>query len=118
MGNVLAPTDEVDGASSGFPAWMGATWTRSDVLRYGENPHQQAALYTQGYGAPGLAQARQLYGKAMSYNNYVDADAAWRAAHDHTGPAVAIIKHANPCAVSYTHLRAHETRHDLVCRLL
>ncbi|MBK5250384.1 MAG: bifunctional phosphoribosylaminoimidazolecarboxamide formyltransferase/IMP cyclohydrolase, partial [Actinomycetales bacterium] len=71
MGNVLAPTDEVDGVSSGFPAWIGATWTRADVLRYGENPHQQAALYTQGYGVPGLAQARQLHGKAMSYNNYV-----------------------------------------------
>src|SRR5450830_1524076 len=113
MGNVLAPTDEVDGVSSGFPAWIGATWTRTDVLRYGENPHQQAALYTQGYGAPGLAQARQLHGKAMSYNNYVDADAAWRAAHDHTGPAVAIIKHANPCGIAVgsdiadAHAKAH-----------
>jgi len=113
MGNVLAPTDEVDGVSSGFPAWIGATWTRTDVLRYGENPHQQAALYAQGYGAPGLAQARQLHGKAMSYNNYVDADAAWRAAHDHTGPAVAIIKHANPCGIAVgsdiadAHAKAH-----------
>ncbi|HLT82584.1 MAG TPA: bifunctional phosphoribosylaminoimidazolecarboxamide formyltransferase/IMP cyclohydrolase, partial [Phototrophicaceae bacterium] len=71
LGNVVAPDDE-----SGFPAWVGATWQRADVLRYGENPHQRAALYRSG--GPGLAQAEQLHGKAMSYNNYVDADAAWR----------------------------------------
>ena len=113
MGNVLTSTDEVDGASTGFPAWIGATWDRADVLRYGENPHQRAALYTDGHRAGGLATARQLHGKAMSYNNYVDADAAWRAAHDHSGPAVAIIKHANPCGIAVgadiaqAHARAH-----------
>ena len=117
MGNVLAPTDRVeteDGpVDTGFPAWMGATWDRAAVLRYGENPHQRAALYTNGFGAPGLAQATQLHGKPMSYNNYVDADAAWRAAHDHDGPAVAIIKHANPCGIAVgadladAHARAH-----------
>ena len=113
MGNVLTATDEVDGTSTGFPAWIGATWDRADVLRYGENPHQRAALYTNGYQAGGLATARQLHGKAMSYNNYVDADAAWRAAHDHSGPAVAIIKHANPCGIAVgadiaqAHARAH-----------
>ncbi|WP_435738856.1 bifunctional phosphoribosylaminoimidazolecarboxamide formyltransferase/IMP cyclohydrolase [Cellulosimicrobium sp. PMB13] len=120
MGNVVAPTDEVvqaDGSttSSGFPAWIGATWDRSDVLRYGENPHQRAALYTTGYGPAGLAQATQLHGKAMSYNNYVDADAAWRAAHDQAEPAVAIIKHANPCGIAVgadvaeAHAKAHAT---------
>ncbi|MFJ4231957.1 bifunctional phosphoribosylaminoimidazolecarboxamide formyltransferase/IMP cyclohydrolase [Cellulosimicrobium cellulans] len=119
MGNVVAPTDavETDGetVSTGFPAWIGATWDRADVLRYGENPHQRAALYTNGYGASGLAQATQLHGKAMSYNNYVDADAAWRAAHDHDAPAVAIIKHANPCGIAVgtdiaeAHARAHAT---------
>ncbi|GED09005.1 bifunctional phosphoribosylaminoimidazolecarboxamide formyltransferase/IMP cyclohydrolase [Cellulosimicrobium cellulans] len=119
MGNVVAPTDEVetDGetVSTGFPAWIGATWDRADVLRYGENPHQRAALYTDGHGASGLAQATQLHGKAMSYNNYVDADAAWRAAHDHDAPAVAIIKHANPCGIAVgadvaeAHARAHAT---------
>ncbi|MFB8227967.1 bifunctional phosphoribosylaminoimidazolecarboxamide formyltransferase/IMP cyclohydrolase [Cellulosimicrobium sp. NPDC055967] len=119
MGNVVAPTDaiETDGetVSTGFPAWIGATWDRSDVLRYGENPHQRAALYTHGHGASGLAQATQLHGKAMSYNNYVDADAAWRAAHDHDAPAVAIIKHANPCGIAVgtdiaeAHARAHAT---------
>jgi phosphoribosylaminoimidazolecarboxamide formyltransferase/IMP cyclohydrolase len=113
MGNVATTTDEVDGVATGFPAWVGATWDRADVLRYGENPHQRAAVYTQGHGAPGLAQATQLHGKAMSYNNYVDADAAWRAAHDHDGPAVAIIKHANPCGIAVgadiadAHARAH-----------
>ncbi|MFI9487631.1 bifunctional phosphoribosylaminoimidazolecarboxamide formyltransferase/IMP cyclohydrolase [Promicromonospora sp. NPDC052451] len=119
MGSVVSPTDEVtvDGEPqhSGFPAWIGGTWDRSDVLRYGENPHQRAALYTRGDGVTGLAQAEQLHGKAMSYNNYVDADAAWRAAWDHEGPAVAIIKHANPCGIAVgadiaqAHAKAHAT---------
>jgi len=95
MGSVLAP----DGDSP-FPAWVGATWQRAAVLRYGENPHQPAALYVNPAAAPGLAQARQLHGKEMSYNNYTDADAAWRAAFDHSGPCVAIIKHANPCGIA------------------
>jgi phosphoribosylaminoimidazolecarboxamide formyltransferase/IMP cyclohydrolase len=69
------------------------------TLRYGENAHQAAALYTQAGGA-GIAQATQLHGKEMSYNNYVDADAAVRAAFDFTEPAVAIIKHANPCGIA------------------
>ncbi len=120
MSSVVAPTDtlqtEAGPVSTGFPAWVGATWDRADVLRYGENPHQRAALYTNGDGTPGLAQATQLHGKAMSYNNYVDADAAWRAAHDHgDAPTVAIIKHANPCGVAVgtdvadAHAKAHAT---------
>jgi phosphoribosylaminoimidazolecarboxamide formyltransferase/IMP cyclohydrolase len=111
LGNVVAPTDE----GSGFPAWVGATWERSAVLRYGENPHQRAALYVSSPGAasPGLAQAEQLHGKEMSYNNYVDADAARRAAYDHEAPCVAIIKHANPCGIAVgadvaeAHRKAH-----------
>lgn len=94
MGNVL--TDTGDG--TGFPAFTGATWAREAVLRYGENPHQPAALYAHGRG--GLAAAEQLHGKEMSYNNYVDTDAARRAAHDFAEPAVAIIKHANPCGLA------------------
>lgn len=95
--DALAPDDE----GSGFPRWVGATWDRATVLRYGENPHQRAALYTEGADAAGLASATQLHGKAMSYNNYVDADAAWRAAHDQgRTPTVAIIKHANPCGIA------------------
>jgi phosphoribosylaminoimidazolecarboxamide formyltransferase/IMP cyclohydrolase len=108
-----APDDEA--ADSGFPAFTGSTWVRGEVLRYGENPHQQAALYLtpDGVAGRGLAGAEQLHGKAMSYNNYVDADAAWRAAHDHDAPAVAIIKHANPCGIAVgadvadAHAKAH-----------
>jgi phosphoribosylaminoimidazolecarboxamide formyltransferase/IMP cyclohydrolase len=96
MGSVLAG----DTSGDGFPAWVGATWDRAAVLRYGENPHQRAALYRSGHTAPGLAQAEQLHGKEMSYNNYIDADAARRAAYDHPDPCVAIIKHANPCGIA------------------
>ena len=94
MGSVL--TDTSDG--TGFPAFTGATWQRKAVLRYGENPHQPAALYAHWRG--GLAAAEQLHGKEMSYNNYVDTDAARRAANDFAEPAVAIIKHANPCGIA------------------
>ncbi len=91
-----------------------------NVLRYGENSHQKAALYSANAGRSGVAQAKLLGGKEMSYNNYVDVDAALRAAYDFTAPAVAIIKHANPCgiavgqagsadAIASAHARAHET---------
>ncbi|MEV0065181.1 bifunctional phosphoribosylaminoimidazolecarboxamide formyltransferase/IMP cyclohydrolase [Amycolatopsis sp. NPDC050768] len=104
--NVYAPADD-----SGFPDFLGATWDRADVLRYGENPHQKAALYQSSQ--PGLAHAEQLHGKAMSYNNYVDTDAARRAAFDFADPAVAIIKHANPCgiAVGVDIAEAHRKAH-------
>ena len=94
LGSVVTPDP------SGFPVWMGAAWNRADVLRYGENPHQAAAVYQSDRNQPGLATATQLQGKEMSYNNYVDADAARRAAFDHLQPAVAIIKHANPCGIA------------------
>jgi phosphoribosylaminoimidazolecarboxamide formyltransferase/IMP cyclohydrolase len=96
-----------------WPEFAGQALRRSAVLRYGENPHQPAALYSDPDAPAGLAQAQQLHGKEMSYNNYVDADAAWRAAHDFTDPCVAIIKHANPCgialgaAVAEAHHKAH-----------
>ncbi|MCZ4326230.1 bifunctional phosphoribosylaminoimidazolecarboxamide formyltransferase/IMP cyclohydrolase [Brachybacterium paraconglomeratum] len=70
------------------------------TLRYGENPHQRARLAVTDETVPGIAGAEQLGGKAMSYNNYVDADAAVRAAHDHARPAVAVVKHNNPCGVA------------------
>ncbi|NYI07962.1 bifunctional phosphoribosylaminoimidazolecarboxamide formyltransferase/IMP cyclohydrolase [Allostreptomyces psammosilenae] len=89
-----APADSED-----FPPFTAALRTRQEVLRYGENPHQAAALYSDGTGA-GLAAAEQLHGKAMSYNNWVDTDAARRAAYDHAEPCVAIIKHANPCGIA------------------
>ncbi|WBT09556.1 bifunctional phosphoribosylaminoimidazolecarboxamide formyltransferase/IMP cyclohydrolase [Corynebacterium sp. SCR221107] len=107
MGEQIMDEDEK------FPAWIGQTYTREGVLRYGENPHQAAALYTHA-GEEGLAQATQLHGKEMSYNNYTDSDAAWRAAWDHDRPCVAIIKHANPCgiAVSDTSIaEAHRNAH-------
>ncbi|MFE9885165.1 bifunctional phosphoribosylaminoimidazolecarboxamide formyltransferase/IMP cyclohydrolase [Streptomyces scopuliridis] len=97
--------------TSGLPEFLGATYTRKNVLRYGENPHQPAALYTSAEG--GLAEAEQLHGKEMSYNNYTDTDAARRAAYDHAEPCVAIIKHANPCGIAIgddvaeAHRKAH-----------
>jgi phosphoribosylaminoimidazolecarboxamide formyltransferase/IMP cyclohydrolase len=101
-----APVDD-----SHFPDFLGATWERKNTLRYGENPHQPAALYTSESG--GLAEAEQLHGKEMSYNNYTDTDAARRAAYDHDEPCVAIIKHANPCGIAIgtdvaeAHRKAH-----------
>jgi phosphoribosylaminoimidazolecarboxamide formyltransferase/IMP cyclohydrolase len=103
----------VESGDSQFPEWAGATWDRSAVLRYGENPHQAAALYVNPAASAGLAQAEQLHGKEMSYNNYTDGDAAWRAAYDFSDPAVAIIKHANPCGIAVggdiaeAHRKAH-----------
>ncbi|MFC1417072.1 bifunctional phosphoribosylaminoimidazolecarboxamide formyltransferase/IMP cyclohydrolase [Streptacidiphilus cavernicola] len=102
-----APADEEK-----FPAFLGATWERENVLRYGENPHQAAALYLDGSGT-GIAAAEQLHGKEMSYNNYADTDAAIRAAFDQDRPCVAIIKHANPCGIAVgadvaeAHRKAH-----------
>ena len=123
---------------AGWPDVAGAFWSRAEVLRYGENPHQRAALYVRAgspspddaerapAGAPqagtgaagpagdgGIAAARQLHGKAMSYNNYVDADAARRAAYDFAQPCAAIIKHSNPCGIAIgadlaeAHRKAH-----------
>jgi phosphoribosylaminoimidazolecarboxamide formyltransferase/IMP cyclohydrolase len=99
--------------SKELPDWFGKIWNRKSSLRYGENPHQNAAIY---WGSnSGVVNAQQLHGKEMSFNNYTDADAAWRAVRDHRDPAVAIMKHANPCgiavcalgvAVAYQH--AHE----------
>ena len=117
MESVLAPEQGADAAGTGgqLPQWLGATFRRTAVLRYGENPHQSAALYRDDGGWPGLAQAEQLHGKEMSYNNYTDADAAWRAAFDHEDICVAIIKHANPCGIAISsvsvadaHRKAHE----------
>jgi phosphoribosylaminoimidazolecarboxamide formyltransferase/IMP cyclohydrolase len=114
LGNVVAPDDEVDGQASGFPGWVASSWERAAVLRYGENPHQRAALYVAPGTSSGVANAEQLQGKEMSYNNYVDADAAWRAAYDFDQPCVAIIKHTNPCGIAVgadiaeAHRKAHE----------
>ena len=109
MGNVL--TDSSGG--DGFPAWIGGSWSKRGTLRYGENAHQPAALYADAHGPAGLTQAEQHHGKEMSYNNYTDGDAAYRAAYDFDEPCVAIMKHANPCGIALgadiadAHARAH-----------
>ncbi len=95
-----------------LPEWFGRIWHRENSLRYGENPHQSAAIYS---GGPvGIVSAKQLHGKEMSFNNYTDADAAWRSALDHSQPCVAIIKHANPCgiAIGSTIGQAHKKAHE------
>ncbi|MCX4669359.1 bifunctional phosphoribosylaminoimidazolecarboxamide formyltransferase/IMP cyclohydrolase [Streptomyces sp. NBC_01381] len=103
--------DDYAADGSAFPDFLGSAYGRKNVLRYGENPHQNAALYVDGNG--GLAEAEQLHGKEMSYNNYTDTDAARRAAYDHADPCVAIIKHANPCGIAIggnvaeAHRKAH-----------
>ncbi|MFC4125808.1 bifunctional phosphoribosylaminoimidazolecarboxamide formyltransferase/IMP cyclohydrolase [Nocardia rhizosphaerae] len=113
MGSVAVPA--VVPETEQFPGWVAGSWERAAVLRYGENPHQAAALYTGNDGAVGIAQAEQLHGKEMSYNNYTDGDAAWRAAFDFDEPAVAVIKHANPCGIAVgadiaeAHRKAHAT---------
>ena len=120
--SAYAPDETAE--ETGWPDVTAALWTRREVLRYGENPHQRAALYTRsgasqsgagqsgagqsgarqggadGQASAGIAGATQLHGKAMSYNNYVDAAAAWRAAFDFVQPCVAIIKHSNPCGIA------------------
>ena len=89
-------------AGQELPDWFGQIWHKENSLRYGENPHQAAAIYSGG--APGIVGAQQLHGKEMSFNNYTDAEAAWRAVLDHRDPAVAIMKHANPCGVAVCEL--------------
>ena len=113
---------EADDEEGEMPAFVADAFERVDSLRYGENPHQNAAVYreiadeddlNENELLPGIANARQLHGKAMSYNNYTDGDAALRAAYDHERPCVAIIKHANPCGIAVAddvaeaHRKAH-----------
>ena len=99
-------------SDSVLPNWFGNIYKQESTLRYGENPHQGAVIYKSS--GVGIVGAKQLHGKEMSFNNYTDADAAWRAALDHADPAVAIIKHANPCGIatgsdiSAAYLKAHE----------
>src|SRR5258707_6109732 len=115
--SVYAPDETA--RETGWPDVVGAFWARQEVLRYGENPHQGAALYPRGTvkgergGPQGIADAEQLHGKPMSYNNYVDADAARRAVYDFAEPCVAIMKHSSPCGIAVgadlagAHRKAH-----------
>ena len=89
------------GARSLFPGQSNGRFVKLQDLRYGENPHQQAAFYRDLYPAPGsLVSAQQLQGKELSYNNIADADAAWECVKSFTEPACVIVKHANPCGVA------------------
>jgi phosphoribosylaminoimidazolecarboxamide formyltransferase / IMP cyclohydrolase len=110
--SAYAPDDTA--RETGWPDVVAALWTRDEVLRYGENPHQRAARYTRPGAPPGIATAEELHGPAMSYNNYVDAGAAWRTAFDFSWPCVAIIKHTSPCgiAVGADLAEAHRKAHD------
>jgi len=83
-----------------FPERVALAATRREVLRYGENPHQTAAFYTDGSARPGLATATQVQGKALSYNNLADTDAAFECVAEFDRPAIVIVKHANPCGVA------------------
>ena len=105
-GRVFARTAAYDGA---IAEWMAGEDTgeticlagrRLQELRYGENPHQKAALYAAGSARPGVATASQIQGKPLSYNNINDTDAAFELAAEFAEPTIAIIKHANPCGVA------------------
>ena len=114
-----------EGEAEGMPVFVADAFERVESLRYGENPHQGAAVYREIDESfeddffdeeallPGIANARQLHGKAMSFNNYTDGDAALRAAFDHERPCVAIVKHANPCGIAVADdvARAHRLAH-------
>ena len=89
------------GGRSLFPGQANGRFVKLQDLRYGENPHQQAAFYRDLHPAPGsLVSASQLQGKELSYNNIADADAAWECVKNFTEPACVIVKHANPCGVA------------------
>ena len=100
--NTADAADRTDsGEPAALPAYVGVGYERLAGLRYGENPHQRAAVYRTAGASGGVAGARQLHGKAMSYNNYTDTDAAVRAAYDHgQAVTVAVVKHANPCGIA------------------
>ena len=115
-GPAAGPARTADAGRGAPPAYIGVGYQRLAALRYGENPHQAAAVYTLPGSGGGVANARQIHGKAMSYNNYTDTDAAVRAAYDHGEVVtVAVVKHANPCGIAVSaagdvaeaHRRAH-----------
>ena len=98
-GNPLFLSETEERTEKGLPEFIETGLEKIEDLRYGENPHQKAALYVSDYEFGGIAYAEQLHGKEMSYNNYLDADAAWRLVREFDEPACAIIKHTNPSGV-------------------
>ncbi|HEY4899303.1 MAG TPA: bifunctional phosphoribosylaminoimidazolecarboxamide formyltransferase/IMP cyclohydrolase [Terriglobales bacterium] len=101
-------------ASEGFPPTLRLSFSKSFDLRYGENPHQKAALYSDGSGN-GVANGKQLQGKELSYNNIVDLQAAWDLAQEFDGPVVAIIKHTNPCGAAVAPTLSEAYKRALEC---
>ena len=89
-----------DSADEELPGSLTISLKKITGLRYGENPHQNGALYSESNVPMGLAGARQLHGRELSYNNLMDADAAWRTASDFADPTVSVVKHANPCGLA------------------
>ena len=102
-------------SGEGFPRRMVFAGTLRETLRYGENPHQDAAFYGAGEARPGVSTATQLQGKALSYNNLADTDAAYELVAEFDRPAIAIIKHANPCGVAMADDLAEAYRKALAC---
>ncbi len=98
-----------------FPERVSIAGERRQLLRYGENPHQNAAFYAMSGAARGLATATQLQGKELSYNNINDTDAAFELVSEFSEPAIAIIKHANPCGVAVGKTLAGAYRKALAC---
>jgi len=98
-----------------FPRHLVAAGRLKQDLRYGENPHQKAAFYVHGLARPGIASAHQLQGKELSYNNLNDTDAAFDLVSEISAPAVAIIKHANPCGVATGATLAEAHARALAC---
>ncbi len=110
---ISARLDQEGGAAGLLPAELAVRAPKVMDLRYGENPHQSAALYAKG--GQGIAGAEQLHGKELSYNNLVDLDAAWQLAREFPSPAVAIIKHTNPCGCAEQTTLAEAYRQALAC---
>ncbi len=106
--------DKVGPNENTFPATLRFWFHKTLDLRYGENPHQKAAMYSDGSGK-GVANARQLQGKELSYNNIVDLQAAWDLAQEFDEPVVAIIKHTNPCGTATADTLAHAYKRALEC---
>ena len=106
--------DSVDLNQQGFPTTLRFSFHKTVDLRYGENPHQKAAMYSDGSGK-GVANARQLQGKELSYNNIVDLQAAWDLAQEFEEPVVTIIKHTNPCGTATGKTLAEAYKRALEC---
>jgi phosphoribosylaminoimidazolecarboxamide formyltransferase/IMP cyclohydrolase len=102
------------GAASGFPQVLPLSFKKVTDLRYGENPHQKAAMYSDGSGL-GVANGRQIQGKELSYNNIVDLQAAWDLAQEFEEPVCAIIKHTNPCGAATGKTLAEAYKKALEC---